>query len=135
MITAIDTNVLIDIFGSDSKFGHLSANALRQSLREGVVYACEITWVETASLFPTEEAFIKAMDALGVEFSHITAKTALKASHAWRNYRKNGGKRNRVVADFLIGAHALDQCDRLLTRDRGFYRSYFRELKILDPSK
>jgi predicted nucleic acid-binding protein len=39
-----------------------------------------------------------------------------------------------MIADFLIGAHALHQANRLLTRDRGFYRDYFDGLEILDPS-
>jgi predicted nucleic acid-binding protein len=38
-----------------------------------------------------------------------------------------------VAADFLIGAHALVQCERLLTRDRGFYRGCFTGLKVLEP--
>jgi predicted nucleic acid-binding protein len=135
MITAIDTNILIDIFGSDPKFGISSAEALRQCLKAGNVCACEITWIETASLFQNEDIFLKNIQTLGIEFSNLEQESALKASEAWRQYRKNGGKRTRVVADFLIGAHALIQCDRLLTRDRGFYRSYFRALKILDPSK
>lgn len=42
--------------------------------------------------------------------------------------------RERVVADFLVGAHAMLHADRLLTRDRGFYRKHFARLEILDPS-
>jgi predicted nucleic acid-binding protein len=75
------------------------------------------------------------MRALGIEFDPITAPTALAAAAAWKSYRARGGKRQRVVADFLIGAHALTQSDRLLTRDRGFYRAYFSRLRVLDPSK
>ncbi len=44
------------------------------------------------------------------------------------------GQRIRLIADFVVGAHALTQAERLLTRDRGFYRSYFGALALLDPT-
>jgi len=39
----------------------------------------------------------------------------------------------RIVADFLIGAHAALSADRLLARDRGYYRDYFKGLVVLPP--
>jgi hypothetical protein len=75
------------------------------------------------------------MDRLGVAYSPIELKTALAASQAWKVYRHRGGQRERVVADFLIGAHAFSQAERLLTRDRGFSRTYFSRLRVIDPSR
>ena len=135
MITAVDTNVLLDIFGADATHGIRSANALRHCLREGALVACEAVWTETAVAFPGERHFLDAMRVIGVTFSPLEETAALRASASWRLYRSRGGKRERVVADFLIGAHALIQCDRILTRDRGFYRDYFRELTIVDPAE
>ena len=51
------------------------------------------------------------------------------------SYRKRGGKRTRVFADFLIGAHAGASAQRLLTRDRGFFRTYFADVEVLDPAR
>jgi hypothetical protein len=69
-----------------------------------------------------------------VGFSPVDLASACVAGERWRAYRQAGGSRERVAPDFLVGAHALHQADRLLTRDRGFYRRYFEGLEILDPS-
>lgn len=135
MITMIDSNVLIDIFGAHTQFGQASKQALQHCMQAGAVHACEIVWIEVAVFFPTITTFTKAMHKLGIEFSPINQDTALAAARAWKLYRKAGGKRERVAADFLIGAHAKNQGARLLTRDPGFYRHYFQQLTILDPVK
>lgn len=135
MITAVDTNVLLDVFKPDPSFGPLSAAALRRCLAEGALVACEAVWAEVAGQFRDSRSATRALERLGVTFDPVDSETALVAGSAWRRYRAGGGERLRVVADFLIGAHADRRADRLLTRDRGFYRTYFRSLKVVDPAQ
>ena len=134
MITAVDTNVLIDVFGADPRFGVASANALRMCLNKGAVVANEVVWSETRAAFGADDAFVHAMQAAGIVYSTTLQEASNLAGLTWQKYRASGGPRLRVIADFLIGAHASAQCDRLLTRDRGYYRKYFGRLVILDPS-
>lgn len=134
MITAVDTSVLLDVFAADPAFGARSADALRTCFAEGSLIACEVVWAETAASFGVSADAEAAFARLRIGFSALDASISLAVGEAWRAYRKAGGTRERVVADFLVGAHALARADRLLTRDRGFYRSYFAELPILDPA-
>lgn len=134
MITAVDTSVLLDVFGAHATFGPASADALRTCLRQGAVVACEAVWSETRVAFPSDQAFLDAMHALDIGFSPMAEPAARRAGAIHKKYRAAGGQRDRVVADFLIGAHAALQCDRLLTRDRGYYRRYFAGLAVVEPS-
>ncbi len=134
MITAVDTTVLIDVFEPDPTFGPRSRDALRAAITDGSVIACEMVWAEVVATFPSASEAEHALERLGITFTPISAGAAVAAGVSWRSYRRRGGPRTRLIADFLVGAHAKLQADRLLTRDRGFYRSYFKDLRILDPS-
>jgi len=133
--TAADSNVLLDFLNYDPEFGMASRNALRSCAAEGRLLVCDVVWAEIAGCFPSISVCREAVAELEIEFSPIQPETAFEAGVAWREYRRHGGARSRVAADFLIGAHALCQADRLLTRDHGFYRSYFKRLAILDPTR
>lgn len=135
MITAVDTNVLLDVLGADPRFGERSASALRASIAAGAVTACGVVWAEVSGRFERPEDAEGALTQLRIDFSALDSRAALAAGDAWRAYRRAGGSRERMVADFLIGAHAQASADRLLTRDRGFYERYFSELDVLDPSR
>lgn len=134
MITAVDTNILIDVLGADPRFGPGSRSMLRQIQQEGVLIACDIVWSEVVAAFPDVDATESALSRLSITFSPLDRAAAVRAGIAWRAYRQAGGPRERLATDFLVGAHALEQADRLLTRDRGFHRVAFAGLTIVDPS-
>ena len=139
MKTAVDTSVLLDVLTADPTFGQASRQALRRAFDAGALVACDVVWAEVRANFPSEDAFAKTMDAIGVRFDPVGEAAAQLAGRIWRESRRTsrtkGAGRDRVVVDFLVGAHALRQAAALLARDRGYYRSYFSGLRVLDPSE
>lgn len=136
MTTAVDSSVLLDVLGADPRFGTASRQALESAYNAGALLACEVVWAEVAANFQDSQSFRERMQLLGLRFDPISAAAAELAGQNWSAYRsKNPASRERVVADFLVGAHALLQAGVLLTRDRGFYRAYFSGLHIMDPSR
>ena len=136
MITAVDTNVLVDVLEPDPRHGAASGDALTRCLTEGTVIACDVVLAEVATVYGEKQAeLLAALETMGINYSEVTQEAALEAARHWHAYRSRGGSRQRIAPDFIVGAHALAQCDRLLTRDRGFYRNSFTALTILDPSR
>jgi predicted nucleic acid-binding protein len=135
MITSVDSCVALDLLVAGSEFGAASRDALRQCSLEGKLVVCEIVWAEVGAFFPSPEEATRSFERLRLEFSSIGPAAALHAGVTWKRYRQQGGKRERLVADFLIGSHALHHADRLLTRDRGIFRAYYPSLMLLDPAQ
>ena len=133
MITAVDTSVTLDILTAAPSF-EPSLRIYRRCIAEGKLIACPIVWSELRPFFATDRAMEIALEKMHLVFDDFGQPVATQAGAFWQQYRKAKGPRERLVADFLIGAHALVKADRLLTRDRGFYKTYFRELSILDPT-
>jgi predicted nucleic acid-binding protein len=131
MITFVDTNILLDVFLPDHEFGERSAGCLERAFDQGSLIINEIVYAELAPQFNSQLLLDKTLTKIGIRTHAIDRETAYAAGAAWLQYRKAGGKRDRILADFLIGAHALLHADCLLSRDRGFYKKYFKNLKLV----
>jgi predicted nucleic acid-binding protein len=134
MITAIDTCVLVDIVLHDEAFSALSAGALSRAKEQGSLVICEIAYGELGGVLPTQGLLDAMLEDLQIAVEAVGRRAAFAAGRMLATYRQAGGTRNRMLADFLIGAHALAHADRLLTRDRSFCREYLTDLDIMDAA-
>jgi predicted nucleic acid-binding protein len=110
---------------------------LRAAFDAGALAACDVVWGEVRAHFRSDADFETGTSSIGLASDPIGPESARRAGARWREHarKRPANARGRLVADFLIGAHAARQADALLTRDRGFYRRHFRGLKLIDPSQ
>ena len=140
MTFAVDSNVILDVLYADQKFAQLSIDTLTKASSRGKLISCDAAWAETSSHFTDKLIFRKAMSEFGISYSNIPESAAVMAGDLWAASRREAKRRGMtprevITPDFLIGAHAFECADALITRDRGFLRKWFKGLKIIDPSK
>ena len=129
MITSVDTNVLLDVFVSSAPHHSQSQEWLIGAYDRGAVLICDVVYAELVPAFGDRSSLDRALAEINATVSPINTAIAYDAGLRWARYRQAGGSRERIIADFLIGAHAVANADTFLTRDRGFYVSYFPELQ------
>ena len=130
---AIDSSVIIDLLSNDSGTAEGAEASLRQSLSVGPVVLCDVVLAEITTALRDGALALGALEDMGIGYLPVESKSAVRAGEMQRRYRQRGGRRERTVPDFLVGAHALLQCDALITRDAGFFRDYFKGLKVIVP--
>ncbi|HEY1729143.1 MAG TPA: PIN domain-containing protein [Candidatus Baltobacteraceae bacterium] len=132
VVTAVDSSVLLDVLTDDPKHRASSLSALRSAFEAGRLIVCPVVWAEMRGFFEDAERMQRSFIDAQIQFDSFDQQCADVAGQHWSEYRRSGGARTRLIADFLIGAHAYVRGGRLLTRDRGFFRRYFSELQILN---
>ena len=132
MKTAVDSSVLFDIVKGAP--GALAAQtALEVALAQGSACVCAVVVAELGRYFASAQDLRDFLDDCQLDHDPLDMTSAMEAARIMREYARNQGPRLRVSPDFLIGAHATQQADALLTTDSGFFRQYFKNLKVLTP--
>ena len=130
---ALDSSVLFDILIGDPMYAEASEQCIGDALAREDVVVCDAVVAEVQAMLDTSISLMDTLTSLGIRYLPTQEAAAMRAGHMSKRFRARGGKRDRVVADFLIGAHALLQCDGLITRDEGFFRDYYKGLKVVVP--
>jgi hypothetical protein len=132
LITAVDTSVLIAITKAEPG-AHEWTELLARAQADGDLVACDVVAAELSALLTDRTRFERTFVGLGISFSPTSLESAQLAGRIFRQYRRLGGPREHLVPDFLIGAHAQGQADRIAAIDRGYLRRYFPRLEVLAP--
>jgi predicted nucleic acid-binding protein len=133
MISALDSNVLIDLLGPPTRCRAVSASVgYLCSARRPII--CPVVVAETADYFVSAEVMPATFHAMHLEMRAFDWLDLHRAGEAYVNYcRRSRSPKQRMLADFLVAAHAFTHADALLSRDRGYYRTYFPKLALIEP--
>jgi len=137
MTTAVDTNVVIALWDKDSTLSLAAQNALEAAFNRGTLVAAAPVFAELIAAPGRSEKFVASFfeeTGIGIDWElpeqiWRLAGRAFQAYAERRRKQRDAGAR-RILADFVIGAHASANGCRLLTLDDRLYRSSFPTLAI-----
>jgi predicted nucleic acid-binding protein len=129
----VDTNVLIDIWQDDPDWADWSIEQLRTQSQVHGLAINPVIYGELSLNYTSFEALDEQVEALQLDLLELPRAALFLAGKAFLKYRRKGGPRTNVLADFFIGAHAaVDGC-AILTRDAARYRAYFPTVRVITP--
>lgn len=129
----VDTNVLLDVVTSDPRWVDWSQRQLEKLALQTRLIVNPVVYAELSIGFRQLEEVERVLDSTGVEVEEIPRLALFLAGKAFQTYRARGGRKTGVLPDFFIGAHAVAEGIRLLTRDTRRYRSYFPTVELITP--
>jgi len=132
-VTLVDTNVLVDILTGQPTWRAWSVEMLDRQSAAGGLIITDVVYAELSPLFAAPDLLDAAIADLDVSLSRISAQALFHAGHVFAQYRRKGGPRLSVLADFFIGAHAQIEGLPILTRDTRRYRTYFPDVQLIAP--
>ena len=130
----VDTNVLVDVLENDPQWADWSIGQLRAQSKIHRLAINPIIYSELSLTFSTVEALDETITDLGLAMIEIPRPALFLAGKAFIRYRRQGGTKSNVLADFFIGAHAAVSGHTVLTRDTGRYTSYFPNVVLVAPN-
>ncbi len=135
MITAVDTNILLDLWLGNEGQVESSRAALESAAVTGSLVINSVVYAEFCAHFSRKSDCDHFLRDADIAIDPLSNESCFFASRIWLQYRKQGGPRTRILPDFLIGAHAQTQATRLLSRDAGFFRKQFPQLRLVNPGR
>jgi predicted nucleic acid-binding protein len=136
MITAIDTNVIVALWAED-EISVAAEAALEKAYQRGRLIVSAPVFAELIAAPGRTEGFVNSLlEENGIvidwDLHEPIWRAAGRAFQAYAERRRKQGDpgTRRILADFLIGAHAQVRGYRLLSLDERLYRAAFPSLKI-----
>jgi predicted nucleic acid-binding protein len=129
----VDTNVLLDVLESDSRWAAWSERQLEAAAVQDRLCINRVGYAELSFAFARLEELDAVLAEAHVTVEDIPREALFLAGKAFFAYRRRGGLRRGVLPDFFIGAHAAVASAPLLTRDMARYRTYFPTVELLGP--
>lgn len=129
----VDTNVLLDVLEDDPAWADWSVRQLRAQAQVHELFINPVIYSELSLAFDSVGAMDKAVESMGLSYQELPRPALFLAGRAFLKYRREGGTKVNVLADFFIGAHAAVLSCGILTRDGRRYRNYFPRVPLVTP--